>query len=170
MSGPDDERAGSSGEHPDGPEVGSLGEETAKLLGALAGWAREQDVAGHVAAFAEGRRDDGDASGQSTHTGPECRYCPVCRAANAVRGISPEVRTHLTVAVTSLARAAEALLTTDVPDDSRRGARKGGSGASRPGVEHIDLHGWDDEGPDEHGTDETGTDEHGTDEHGDGRG
>ena len=158
MSGPQDERAGRSGEHPDDPETGSLGEETAKLLGALAGWAREQDLVGHVTGFAEGCREAEAAEEVGAHPGhggPECRWCPLCRAAGAVPGISPEVRAHLASAAVSLARAAEALLSTEAPAPSGRGDRADGSGeghrrpdgAGRTGVEHIDLDGWDEDQP-----------------------
>jgi hypothetical protein len=146
-----------------GDEVGSLGEETAKLLGALAGWAREQDLAGHVAAFTEaevgsGPQADGEAGADEAgrvgaasvgagavgagsvgaggeESACECRYCPLCRGVHAVRHLSPEVRTHLVAAVSSLARAAEAVLRTDAPAPSRP-----------EGVERIDLDGWDEPG------------------------
>ena len=38
----------------------------------------------------------------------ECTVCPVCRTVHAVRQLSPEVKAHLTTAVTSLAQAAAA--------------------------------------------------------------
>lgn len=118
------------------PEVGSLAEEAAKLFGTLSGWAREQgaevghglsDAARHTAAAAH-EVDEHFATGSA-----ECTVCPVCRTMHAVRGLSPEVRSHLTTAVTSLAHAASAFLATQPPgpgsaDTPRRGA-----------VEHIDL-------------------------------
>lgn len=125
---------------PDGPEVGSLGEETAKLLGALAGWAREQDLGAHARAWSAGEHEPEQAHGEHTHgehthreDPAECRYCPVCRTVNALRQVNPEARAHLAVAITSMAKAAEALLRTDPPAPQRP-----------EGVERIDLDGWDD--------------------------
>ena len=112
-------------------EVGSLGEEAAKLLGALSGWAREQaseatdglsGLAAHAAAAAH------DVNEHLATGSPECTVCPVCRTAHAVRQLSPEVKMHLTTAVTSLAHAAAAIMAT--PES--RGERGGD-------VEHIDL-------------------------------
>ena len=92
----------------DSPDpLGSAAEEAAKLFGALADLARDADA--HVA------------------RGEECRYCPICRAVQVVRSASPEVREHLTTAVSSLAQAFAAALDTAVPDPEP------------PGVEHIDL-------------------------------
>lgn len=123
-------------------EVGSLGEEAAKLLGALSGWAREhagdagEGLSG-VAAQAAAAAHDLDAH---LATGSaECTVCPVCRAVHAVRQLSPEVRTHLTSAVTSLAQAAAAIMATADPR---------GSTPSGDGVEHIDLDGeWPEDDP-----------------------
>ncbi|WP_299923930.1 hypothetical protein [uncultured Nocardioides sp.] len=112
-------------------DVGSLGEEAAKLLGALSGWAREHateagdglaGLASHAATSAHDL-DDHLATGAA-----ECTVCPLCRAISAVRQVSPEVTGHLTAAATSLAQAAAAFLAT--------------SPHASPGtddVEHIDL-------------------------------
>lgn len=112
----------------DGPEVGSLAEEAAKLLGALGGWAKDttHDVEDHLATGA-----------------PECSYCPVCRAVHAVRGLSPEVRTQLAGAATSALQALAGLLETVSHDRP----------ASDGGVERIDL---DDDGdwPEDTGSEE----------------
>ena len=112
-------------------DVGSLGEEAAKLLGALSGWARD-----HAADAGDGLSDLGSHAAASAHDlnehlatgGPECTVCPVCRAVSAVRQLSPEVTTHLTAAMSSLAQAATALLATP-PHDA----------GGQHGVEHIDL-------------------------------
>jgi hypothetical protein len=98
--------------HQDEP-VGSVGDEAAKLLGVLAGWATDhaRDLNEHLAT--------GDA---------ECLYCPICRTVHAVRGASPEVRDQLATAASSFLQAAAGLLA---------GATAGGETASR--VEHIDL-------------------------------
>ncbi|MGN0064000.1 MAG: hypothetical protein ACI379_07135 [Nocardioides sp.] len=123
----------------DGPDVGSLGEETAKLLGALAGWAKEQDLGAHAAAWTAGPSEDEHAAGGATDAPhpAECRYCPVCRTVNAVRQINPEARAHLAVAITSFAKAAEALLRTEPP------------APERGPVEDIDLGGWDEPAADQ---------------------
>ena len=90
--------------------IGSVGEEAAKLFGALAGWA--SDVSDHV--------DTGAA---------ECTYCPICRTVHVIRQASPEVRDHLAVAAASLMQAAAGVLAAT--------ARAGSDPSS--GVEHIDL-------------------------------
>jgi hypothetical protein len=115
----------------DSPDpVGSAAEEAAKLLGALADWARDHGgdlgaAVGGVASHASTAAHDVDAH---LATGAEeCRYCPICRAVQMFRSASPEVREHLSSAATSLAQAAAAMLATHVPDQ-----RTGG-------VEHIDL-------------------------------
>ena len=116
----------------DGPDpVGSVAEEAAKLLGALSGWAREHGDG--LSAMAASVADSvGDDLNDHLATGaPECAWCPVCRAVGAVRHTSPEVRAHLTSALTSLAMAVSGMMATHTP----------GSG---PGVERIDLDDSDD--------------------------
>lgn len=109
--------AGSGG----GPDVGSVAEEAAKLLGALGGslgdWAKDAagDLEQHLATGA-----------------PECTYCPICRTVHAVRQLSPEVRTQLATAATALMQAAAGLMATAAQDQTR------------PGVERIDLDDADD--------------------------
>ena len=99
--------------------VGSVGDEAAKLFGALAGWANDHmgDRAREI--------DEHLATGSA-----ECLYCPVCRTVHAVRQASPEVRAHLVTAASSLLQAAAGALATAVPADA--GGRTGS-------VEHIDL-------------------------------
>lgn len=124
------------------PEVGSLAEETTKLLGALNGWAREQgsglgeSVSGlseHAAAAAH------DVNSHFATGSPECTVCPVCRTVHAVRQLSPEVKAHLASATASLVHAAAGILATAAPTAS----------SDRGDVEHIDLDetddGWADE-------------------------
>ncbi|QYJ04665.1 hypothetical protein KUV85_03005 [Nocardioides panacisoli] len=132
---------GPSGDGHD-PDVGSLGEEAAKLFGALADAARQHggDVgeglggfAGHAAHLAH------EVNDHLATDAAECRYCPVCRVVHVVRETSPEVRAHLTTAATSLLHAASELLATLPPSEEEQGARRG------PDVEHIDL----DDGPDD---------------------
>jgi len=115
-----------------GPEVGSVGEEAAKLLGALSGWARDQGsdagqgLGGLASQAAASLQDLNDhlATGSA-----ECTYCPVCRTVHAVRQTSPEVRAHLAQAASSLMHAAAGFLATVSQPDSGRGT----------GVERIDL-------------------------------
>ncbi|GAB3035455.1 hypothetical protein GCM10011376_18780 [Nocardioides flavus (ex Wang et al. 2016)] len=115
----------------DAHDVGALGEETAKLLGALSGWVREhageagEGLSGLAAQAAASAHDLNDhlATGAA-----ECTVCPVCRTVHAVRQLSPEVKAHLTSAMTSLAHAANALLVTAHPAPTAGGD-----------VEHIDL-------------------------------
>jgi hypothetical protein len=124
---------GPSGAGPGGPQdpVGSVGEEAAKLLGALSNWARDQgdDYAGSAAeaagSFAGAVKD---VSEHIATGGEDCRYCPVCQVIHVVRNTSPEVRTHLSVAASSLMHAAAGLLATNPEDRSK----------SSP-VEKIDL-------------------------------
>lgn len=128
-------------EGPRDPEVGSLGEEAAKLFGALADAARERgDEVGHGFGGLAGQAAD-MAQQVNDHiaTGSEeCRYCPVCRVVHAVRETSPEVRAHLTSAATSLLQAAAQMLETLPNSEEDQQPRSRG-----PAVEKIDL---DDEG------------------------
>jgi hypothetical protein len=93
--------------------VGSVGDEAAKLLGALAGWAGDQarEVNDHLAT--------GDA---------ECLYCPLCRTVHAVRQASPEVKAQLAEAASTFLQAAAGLLSA---------AAQAEPATSR--VQHIDL-------------------------------
>jgi hypothetical protein len=133
--------------------VGSLGEEAAKLIAALQGWASsrggepsgdatngaagEADSSGTSGAAhsaANGVGEPARASGVGGHTGhdplsPECRYCPICQLVRVARQTSPEVREHLTSAVLSLTLAIKGLL---------EGTERERSHRSEP-VEKIDL-------------------------------
>lgn len=133
------------------PEVGSVAEEAAKLLGALSDWARDQGggvgdgvagLAGH-AARAVHEVDEHLATGSA-----ECAYCPICRTVHVLRQTTPEVRAHLTTAASALMQAAAGLLATAVPDDR---------GSASSGVERIDLDddpgGWPEEPEDSGVTD-----------------
>ena len=122
-----------------GEAVGSLGEEAAKLLGALSEWARDQghdytgSASGAAGAFNQALHDVNEhvATGSA-----DCRYCPVCQVIHVVRQTSPEVRANLALAATSLMNAAAGLLATRTDNHPR------------PGVEKIDLDGgpgWDED-------------------------
>jgi hypothetical protein len=120
----------------DAHEVGSLAEEAAKLLGALSGWAKD-----HAGEASEGLSGLAAQAASTAHdvnehlaTGAaECTVCPICRTVHLVRELSPEVKTHLTDAVSSLAQAAAAVMATPTQSD-------------KDGVEHIDL---DDDWPED---------------------
>ena len=110
-----------------GPEVGAVGEEAAKLFGALADWAREHGPS--LAGFPD--LEEHLATGA-----PECTYCPICRTVHVLREAGPEVRQHLAIAAASLMQAAAGVLNAASEHPPR--------GAGRPeGVQKIDL---DDEG------------------------
>lgn len=125
-------------------EVGSLGEEAAKLLGALSGWAREHagdageqlsGLAAHAAASAHDLNDH-LATGSA-----ECTVCPLCRTVHAARQLGPEVTGHLSAAMASLVQAAAALLAT--VEQHGPGDGRGAADGPSAGVEHIDLDdGW----------------------------
>ena len=130
--------------------VGSAAEEAAKLLGAVAEWARDHggDLGGTVAGLAGQAATGlgGAAHDLDAHiaNGEECRYCPVCRAIQVYRAASPEVREHLSAAAASLAQAAAAAMATTVPQ------------SRRSGVERIDLtDDWPDDQPDDESDDES---------------
>lgn len=122
----------------DADDVGSLGDEAAKLLAALSGWARDHagEATDGLSGFVEHAASSAHDLNEHLATGAtECTVCPFCRTVHAVRQLSPEVTAHLTAAVTSLAHAAAAVMAT--PDRRRD---------ERGDVEHIDL---DDEWPED---------------------
>lgn len=118
-------------ENPGHENIGSVGEEATKLLGALGDWAKAQS-GGHaenVAGLASDLNDRiRDIDQHLATDAEECRYCPVCRVIHVVRSASPEVRDNLMLAATSMMHAAAAFLATQTPTRERPG-----------GVEHIDL-------------------------------
>jgi len=125
-----------------GEEVGTVAEETAKLLSALQDWAKDsgQHQASAASNAAIGLADSVKGLGDHIGHGPDCKFCPVCQVINVVRETSPEVKQHLAVAANSLLQAMQGVLATQVPDASPRRAAP---------VEKIDLDDdgpWDDEG------------------------
>ena len=123
-------------DHPEDP-IGSVGEEAAKLFAALSSWARDHgaEYAGSAAGAAAAMSDAAHALNEHVATGAEeCRYCPVCQAIHLVRTTSPEVKTHLAVAASSLMHAAAGLLAAHAEPEKKAP------------VEKIDLDdaGWDD--------------------------
>jgi len=115
--------------------IGSLGEEAAKLIAALSGWARDHgpEYAGSAAGAGAAMSEAMHALNDHVATGAEeCRYCPVCQVIQLARATSPEVKAHLAVAASSLVQAAASLLATHAADPAK------------PPVQKIDL---DDDGP-----------------------
>ena len=112
-------------------EVGTVGEEAVKLLGALGEWAKD-----HVGGAVGGVDDHLDTGA------PECTYCPICKTVHVLRQASPEVRSQLSTAATSLISAFAAMMATPTPGEQQRD--RDGSG-----VEHIDLDDDADEWSDE---------------------
>jgi hypothetical protein len=105
---------------PQDEPVGSVGDEAAKLLGALADWAGD-----HLVDLGDKAREVNDhiATGDA-----ECLYCPICRTVHAVREASPEVKAQLAQAASTFLQAAAGLLSA--------------AGAAEPPssrVQHIDL-------------------------------
>lgn len=138
---------------PGDDRVGSLGEEAARLVGALSGWFSHvgsdlgesiDDLAGHARGAASQAVHDLD---EHLATGaPECTVCPVCRTVHVLREVTPEVRSHLADAASSLAQAALGLAAAVAAEASRvRHASGGEESGSTPsdGVQRIDL----DDGP-----------------------
>lgn len=124
-------------------DIGSVGEEAMKLLGAFADLARQHggDAAGGVGHLAGNLL--GDAAAMAHEVGEhiatdavECKYCPVCRVVHAVRQTSPEVKAHLMVAASSLLQAAASLMETQPQPPARS-----------PEVQRIDLDDPEDPAP-----------------------
>lgn len=121
-------------DHPQEPsDIGSVGEEAAKLLAALSGWARDHggDHAGAAPGAASSLADVArDVNDHIATGGEECRYCPVCRGIHAVRELSPEVREHLRAAAGSALQAVVALIQSP-----------GGGGAETrgAGIQRVDV-------------------------------
>ena len=125
MTDREPDTGGAGTEDQDSPEVGSVAEEAAKLLGALQDWANESR-ADQVRTTARGMAEGLGSLGDHVGHGQDCRYCPLCRALQLVRETSPEVREHLAVAVGALAQAATAALRSSEsepgPHDRPKGA------------------------------------------------
>ena len=85
-------------------QVGSVGQEAAKLLGALQDWAKDTGAA-NLGAVADDPGAHARDVGSHLGHGEDCRYCPLCQAIRVFRDTSPEVKQHLAVAAGSLAQA-----------------------------------------------------------------
>jgi hypothetical protein len=132
---------GTTGPGPDlgGEPIGSVGEEAAKLFTALSGWAKDQGAGQTDSAMgAVGAMSDmfANVNEHIATGGADCKYCPLCQLISAVRATSPEVKTHLAVAASSLMHAAAGVLATQVPQDGK---------ASPVEKINLDEDTWDDE-------------------------
>lgn len=123
-----------AGDQP-GEPVGSVGEEAAKLFDALQGWVKDNGAgdAGRAGA-AEGLVDGLADQWRSFHEhiatgGQDCTYCPVCQVIGKVREASPELRSHLAVATSSLLQAAATIIEARAPRPAQQ----------EPWVTKIDL-------------------------------
>jgi hypothetical protein len=117
-SGTDGPGAHGPGAHgfsrPGGHEpVGSVGEEAAKLLAALQGWAGE-----HVADYS--RTASGFGSSYISDGSAACRVCPLCQLIAFVRGVNPESMEQLGHAAGSLLNALAGLIDAAHRSDARR--------------------------------------------------
>ena len=119
----------------EGEPVGSLGEEAAKLLHALQGWAKDSgsDYADATAAAAQGAAGAFQDLNEHIATGgQDCKYCPLCQAISLVRQTSPEVKAHLTNAAASLMQAAAGVMAAHASDQAH-------TRRADASVEKIDL-------------------------------
>ena len=142
---------------PTGPheQVGSVGEEAAKLFGALSDWAREHagdpgpagEALAHAAPWDDVAHGGPDASAAPGEPGaaPECRWCPVCRTVHLVRQTSPEVKAHLAQAAGSLVQAAAGLLATYTTATGPTGPNTGARGAQVEKIDRDDDSDWDED-------------------------
>lgn len=111
-----------------GEQVGSVAEETARLVDALRDWAGSGvgGAAGAGSVLGARLSEIDEHLATESH---ECTYCPLCRGIALLRQTSPEVRSHLAVAARSLLEAGTALLETRVTRED---------GPDTP-LQHIDL-------------------------------
>jgi hypothetical protein len=100
-----------------------VAEEATKLFDALQDWAGE---AGLGQQLGEQLRSVNEHLATGSQ---DCTYCPVCQVIHKVRDSSPELRTHLAVAASSLLQAAAALVEARAPRPP----------APQPGVTKIDF-------------------------------
>ncbi len=124
---PDEHQDEHGGRRDTGEQVGSVAEETARLVDALRDWAGSGVGGAAAAGSVLGARLSEIDEHLATES-HECTYCPVCRGISLVRHTSPEVRAHLTTAARSLLQAGVALLETRVPRDE-----------ADSGIQRIDL-------------------------------
>ena len=128
----------------EGPVVGSVAEEAARLLEALGGWASTAQDAYAARAAADADRDaaaDADAPGARTPSrcgscgadngmgqAVTCQLCPVCQGISLLRAVRPETVDRLA----DLAGAAAQALR-DIASARRASASADGAGSGTPG-------------------------------------
>jgi hypothetical protein len=136
----------------DAPRHGSLTDEAARLIEAL-----ESALFHGRSAPAPGRWlsdliSDFEANGSELHS-EDCRYCPVCRAISAVRGIRPEALEHLRDAGASLIAAlrlatenhtaapetAADVIDLDAPAPDADDVETKSERTAEPGLQHIPI-------------------------------
>jgi len=149
MSDPTDPTGPSGGADEQPDDVGSLGEEAVRLLGALGDWASVQgtDLGGAASAAAEQAAQAAREVDEHLATGSaECSWCPVCRTVHVLRQTSPEVREQLVVAAGALLQAGSGLLASLQASQAQRARDNAGGGRARAdqgpdptSVERIDL-------------------------------
>ena len=111
-------------------EPGPVGEEAARLVEALAQWARGQF---------------GDSLGEQLRDNiatdsAECKLCPVCMLIGIVRGTRPETVEHLLDAANSLTAAMRSAMATHGASHEHGTAHAQHWASRRTGsVEHIDV-------------------------------
>jgi hypothetical protein len=119
-------------------DIGSLGEEAARLFAAATDWARQHT--GDAAAAA-----DSAATGPADWLGhehiatgaPECRWCPVCQAISLLRTTSPDLKEHVGSLVVVARQILDSVAETvgqPEPEAKPRPEPK-----PKPDVERIDL-------------------------------
>ena len=102
-------------------QVGSVGDEAAKLLGALQDWAKDAGAAGLGGVADDLGAHARDLSSHIGH-GEDCRFCPVCQVIRVVRETSPEVKQHRATAAGSLAQAVSLYLSASAGGTAERAA------------------------------------------------
>lgn len=110
--------------------LGSAGEEAARLLDAVRRWVDDRVIASDMPDA------DHEHEGAGQQTSSECRYCPLCQAAVALRHHQPEVYEHLNRAADALFAALRAG-TAAPAGHSHAGHSHGGQSQTPPDVEHI---------------------------------
>jgi hypothetical protein len=116
-------------------DIGSLGEEAAKLFAAATEWARQQTgdpkpASSPIPKFGELLSQEHIATGA-----PECRWCPICQAISLLRTTSPDVKEH----VASLVVVARQILDAVGEAVAEGGPQSKPHPEPKPDVEHIDL-------------------------------
>lgn len=136
----------------DGHQHGGLTEEAARLIEVLESALFHGRTAAAPGRWLSDLVGDFDRDGAAP-SAEECRYCPVCRAISAVRGIRPEALEHLRDAGTSIIAALR--LATEGLGGHPDGASSEGHPSKRsdpegshPDGSHLDFRARDGEQPD----------------------